>query len=81
MTTIQRMLTGDGKPFFPIGGQVHNSSAYTMEGLEPAWQALKRIGGAAAMSRIMASGSILMLRWSASCWVIKRVMVDTPRST
>jgi len=36
MTTIQRMFTVDGKPFFPLGGQVHNSSAYTMEGLEPA---------------------------------------------
>jgi len=44
MATIQRIFTVDGKPFFPLGGQAHNSSAYTMEGLEPAWQALKLIG-------------------------------------
>ncbi|MGC8716877.1 MAG: DUF5597 domain-containing protein [bacterium] len=29
--------------FFPLGGQVHNSSAYTIEELETAWKALKEI--------------------------------------
>lgn len=33
----------DGKPFFPLGGQVHNSSAYSIEELEAGLKALKEI--------------------------------------
>lgn len=33
----------NGKPFFPLGGQVHNSSSYTIGELETAWKALKVI--------------------------------------
>jgi hypothetical protein len=43
MTGIQRIFTVDGKPFFPLGGQVHNSSAYAPEELDIAWQALQAI--------------------------------------
>jgi hypothetical protein len=41
--TIQRVFSVDGKPFFPLGGQVHNSSSYMPGGLERAWQALAAI--------------------------------------
>lgn len=30
----------DGKPFFPLGGQVHNSSAFSLDTMDTAWQAL-----------------------------------------
>lgn len=41
MPNIQRIFTIDGEPFFPLGGQVHNSSAYTPAELETAWRALE----------------------------------------
>jgi hypothetical protein len=37
----QHIFTADGKPFFPLGGQVHNSSAYRAEDMETAWRALE----------------------------------------
>jgi beta-galactosidase GanA len=33
----------NGRPFFPLGGQVHNSSAYTLLGLDTAWKALEAL--------------------------------------
>ncbi len=33
----------NGQPFFPSGGQVHNSSAYTASELETGWRALEEI--------------------------------------
>lgn len=44
MDSIRRIFTADGRPFFPLGGQVHNSSAYTAEELETAWRALEALG-------------------------------------
>src|SRR6188768_4093947 len=38
--TIQRVFSVDGRPFFPLGGQAHNSSSYMPGGLDLAWQAL-----------------------------------------
>jgi beta-galactosidase GanA len=38
--TIQRIFSVDGKPFFPLGGQAHNSSSYLPGGLDLAWKAL-----------------------------------------
>lgn len=38
--TTQRVFSVDGKPFFPLGGQAHNSSSYMPGGLDLAWQAL-----------------------------------------
>lgn len=37
----QSFITVDGRPFFVLGGQVHNSSANTMRDMEPAWRALE----------------------------------------
>lgn len=37
----QRIFQVDGRPFFPLGGQVHNSSAYRPEDMETAWRALE----------------------------------------
>lgn len=34
-----------GKPFFPVGGQAHNSSAYQADGLNKALAALRAMGG------------------------------------
>ncbi|WP_138750815.1 DUF5597 domain-containing protein [Paenibacillus sinopodophylli] len=33
----------EGRPFFPVGAQVHNSSAYSVEGLNRGFEALKHI--------------------------------------
>ena len=34
----------DGKPYFMIGGQTHNSSTTTKETLEQSWRAVERLG-------------------------------------
>jgi beta-galactosidase GanA len=34
----------DGRPFFPLAGQVHNSSGYSLADLATAWQALELLG-------------------------------------
>lgn len=39
----KRVFKVNGKPFFPLGGQVKNSSGYAPEELETAWKALKYI--------------------------------------
>jgi hypothetical protein len=36
----QRFFIVNGQPFFPLAGQVHNSSAYTAASLERGWMAL-----------------------------------------
>lgn len=41
MGVIKRVFQVDGKPFFPLGGQVHNSSGYNLAELETAWKALE----------------------------------------
>ncbi|MEN9936281.1 MAG: hypothetical protein RLZZ387_2860 [Chloroflexota bacterium] len=41
MSARAHVFTVDGKPFFPLGGQVHNSSAYRAEDMEVAWRALE----------------------------------------
>ncbi|MDQ3855022.1 MAG: DUF5597 domain-containing protein [Chloroflexota bacterium] len=40
----QAHLEVDGEPYFILGGQVHNSSAYTASSMEPLWDVLVRIG-------------------------------------
>ena len=40
---MKHLFEVDNKPFFPFGGQLHNSSAYTAEELEQGWRALKLI--------------------------------------
>ncbi len=40
ISNFQRLFLVNGQPFFPLGGQVHNSSAYTAADLEPGWKAL-----------------------------------------
>jgi len=37
---MSSIFTVNGKPFFPLGGQVHNSSGYSLAALEPAFKAL-----------------------------------------
>jgi hypothetical protein len=44
MSEIKRVFQVDGKPFFPLGGQVHNSSGYNLSELETAWKALEAMG-------------------------------------
>lgn len=41
--TITRVFQVDGKPFFPVGGQVHNSSGYDQAAMQKGWEALERI--------------------------------------
>lgn len=43
MTNNSRHVTVDGKPFFILGGQVRNSSAYTKESMAPLWKTLVRM--------------------------------------
>jgi beta-galactosidase GanA len=43
MQTSDWLFRVNGRPFFPLGGQVHNSSAYTLQGLDRAWKALEAI--------------------------------------
>lgn len=38
------VFTCNGKPFFPIGAQAHNSSGYSMEELEDLWKACDLMG-------------------------------------
>jgi hypothetical protein len=40
MTRIKRVFQVDGKPFFPLGGQVHNSSGYNLAEMETAFKVL-----------------------------------------
>jgi len=39
--TGKRLFSVGGKPFFLLGGQTHNSSAYNQEEMEKAWKALE----------------------------------------
>ncbi len=39
----ERYVHVNGKPFFILGGQVHNSSAYTKERMQPLWDVLVRM--------------------------------------
>ncbi len=43
MVDSRRYTTVNGKPFFILGGQVHNSSAYTKERMAPLWDTLVRM--------------------------------------
>jgi uncharacterized protein YukE len=43
MVDTTRYVTVNGKPFFILGGQVHNSSAYTRERMAPLWDTLVRM--------------------------------------
>jgi hypothetical protein len=43
MVDIGGYMTVNGKPFFILGGQVHNSSAYTRERMAPLWDILVRM--------------------------------------
>ena len=45
MAEIKRVFTVDGKPFFPLGGQSRNSSAYNAAESEKAFEAVKKIHG------------------------------------
>jgi beta-galactosidase GanA len=40
ISDFQRFFVAGGQPFFALGGQVHNSSAYSAEELETGWKAL-----------------------------------------
>jgi beta-galactosidase GanA len=41
LSNIQRLFVVGGQPFFALGGQVHNSSAYNARALEAGWNALR----------------------------------------
>lgn len=41
----QAQFTVQGKPFFSIGGQTHNSSSYVLADMERAWRSVKALGG------------------------------------
>lgn len=41
---MKSMFQVNGKPFFSLGGQVSNSSAYTREDLQPAIKAIEQLG-------------------------------------
>jgi len=41
MSDIKRVFRVDGKPFFPLGGQIHNSSGYNLAEMETAFKALE----------------------------------------
>lgn len=41
--SIRTIFEVNSQPFFPLGGQVHNSSAYNIKELETAWKALEII--------------------------------------
>lgn len=43
MNHVNRVFTVDGQPFFPLGGQVHNSSGYNLAALDTAWKALEAL--------------------------------------
>ncbi len=45
MPAIQRVFSVNGRPFFPVGGQARNSSAYCASEWEPAFKAVKLIHG------------------------------------
>ena len=41
---MKSLFQVNGKPFFSLGGQVSNSSAYTREDLQPAIKAIEQLG-------------------------------------
>jgi hypothetical protein len=43
MTGSNRYIMVNEKPFFVLGGQVHNSSAYTKDSMAPLWDVLMRM--------------------------------------
>ncbi len=43
MANIEQYVKVKGKPFFILGGQVHNSSAYNKERMAPLWDTLVRM--------------------------------------
>ena len=43
-STMTSLFTVNGKPFFSIGGQTHNSSTCTKESMERAWRAAELMG-------------------------------------
>ena len=45
MTQVKRVFTVKGKPFFPLGGQTHNSSGYNDKHSEIAFRAIKMLHG------------------------------------
>ena len=46
MSTIQRVFTVYGQPFYPLGGQARNSSGYSLEEAERAFQVVaEHLGG------------------------------------
>jgi len=45
MHTVRRVFRVNGEPFFPLGGQVHNSSGYNLSELQQAFKALEVLGG------------------------------------
>ena len=45
MTQVKRVFTVKGKPFFPLGGQTHNSSGYNDKHSETAFKAVKMLHG------------------------------------
>jgi len=40
ISVIKSLFSRNGIPFFVLGGQVHNSSAYRLAEMETAWKAL-----------------------------------------
>jgi hypothetical protein len=44
MSKRQTPFSVDGRPFFPLAGQVHNSSAFAVSELDSAWRALEALG-------------------------------------
>jgi beta-galactosidase GanA len=45
VSTIQRVFTVNGKPFFPVGGQSHNQSGQSAEQSEKAFKAVQELHG------------------------------------
>jgi len=45
MAEIQRIFSVDGRPFFPLGGQAHNSSGYSRAEAEQAFRAVQELHG------------------------------------
>ena len=41
----QARLMVQGKPFFSLGGQTHNSSSYTVDKMARSWNSVKALGG------------------------------------
>ena len=57
MSTIQRVFTVDGRPFFPLGGQSRNSSGYSPAEAERAFRVVaEHLGGNTVGSRVLGAG-------------------------